>query len=456
MNTADVFYSSISDALVEQGNNVFKLDILSYCSADFNLNTLKLENPKLLDEVKDFKPDLVIATNNALPDELANSLTCDICLLDADNPLYFFNKKNILKYPNKYKFIGMQSYSSNLYEQFFKDAFKEENFLLMPSATTMVSEELKIDKNISFIGTNFLESTLTQNKYFLNHRFIPLFKEIKNNFFVSKDEEYKKYKDTLTFKEFDNLFELIKLFYTGQERIKSLDMVSDLGLSLYGFKTWPSCANINLDVFSCHKDELIVDFKSNQRVYNSSKISLNISHPQAIKAFSWRVMDIMATNSCLLMEAKDDWYSLFGDYLTDDVKEAIIYKDKFEIREKAKELLNNEELRLKCVKQCQNAIEKNGRWHHRFKLLENFLNIKINNLDNKDAKIILPNNHSKNIRQVKPQEKKKNLKNNLSLLFSCAVVFIYNLIIPRVFIPRKLYINQLKKISKTYNKEVKN
>ena len=46
-------------------------------------------------------------------------------------------------------------------------------------------------------------------------------------------------------------------------------------------------------------------------------------------------MDIMASNSCLLMEDKPDWRDLFEKYLSKETLEAVIYKDRFDMREKA-------------------------------------------------------------------------------------------------------------------------
>ena len=47
------------------------------------------------------------------------------------------------------------------------------------------------------------------------------------------------------------------------------------------------------------------------------------------------------------------------------------------MREKAIKLLNDEQLRQKCVIECNYAIEQNGRWIHRIKELQDFLNIQL-------------------------------------------------------------------------------
>ena len=104
-------------------------------------------------------------------------------------------------------------------------------------------------------------------------------------------------------------------------------------------------------------------------------------------------MDIMASNSCLLMEDKPDWRDLFEKYLSKETLEAVIYKDRFDMREKAIKLLNDEELRLRCVADLNNAIEQNGRWENRFKELEKFTNIKLLNMDNKNNEVIFGSLH---------------------------------------------------------------
>ena len=67
------------------------------------------------------------------------------------------------------------------------------------------------------------------------------------------------------------------------------------------------------------------------------------------------------------------------------LKDSIIYQDRFDMRVKIIKLLSDESLRLKCVKECQNAVEQNGRWEHRLKEIEALTRIKL--LGNHSTKV---------------------------------------------------------------------
>ena len=180
-------------------------------------------------------------------------------------------------------------------------------------------------------------------------------------------------------KEIDVLFEKVRAYYVGQDRLKFMSSIADLGFVYYGTRWWDRIAYYDFELADCFDETPKVTLEDNEWVYNTSKISINISHPQAKSSFSWRVMDIMASGACLLMEDKPDWRELFAPYLSDETLENVIYKDRFDMREKAKKLLADEELRLRCVVDLNNAIEQNGRWENRFAMLEKFLGINLLN-----------------------------------------------------------------------------
>ena len=148
---------------------------------------------------------------------------------------------------------------------------------------------------------------------------------------------------------------------------------------IFGLRWWKFVAYYDFDLFSCFSPIPIRTISENQDIYNSSKISINISHPQAKTSFSWRVMDIMASDSCLVMEYKKDWMDLFAHLLSKETLDATIYKDRFDMRNKVLRLLNDEELRIRCIKDFNHAIESNGRWNKRYLLLNKFLSVNLFN-----------------------------------------------------------------------------
>lgn len=378
----EVFYDGLGETLSNMGNNVMLLHMHDYIEFKFwgTTFTLNKKGLELLKHILEFEPDIVIAFNNMFPVEYVKELECPICVIDADTfDVGFWNKEELKNNKDRYIFLGMQTDSRSIYENRL-GAVKQ--YLHFPSATLSKSKNSVKLRNISFIGSNFLCARHFVYHYdFVNERW--LFRDILDiykTFDLLKDNNFDKFKDKYsTIKDDVYLRRIFEYFHyhtvSGMNRIKLLSCFSDLGLELWGLDTWRELLYYDIELAKCYNDVKVSTLEENLEIYNSSKISINISHQQAGQAFSWRVMDIMASSSCLLTEDKKDWHDLFGEYISDEVKEAIIYKDRYDARQKAIRLLEDEELRLRCVKECNYSIEQNGRWEHRFKKLSEYLNI---------------------------------------------------------------------------------
>ena len=368
----EAMYDAITDILLKNGNEIFRFNINNPKVSITQWGGIsKIVDESLLEQIKNFAPTVILNFNNSLPVNCFDLLPadCKICAIDADAPeVAFWNKENLEKYYEKYVFLGLQSYSREMYERFLNKKL-ENNYLYFPPATVVKSESLEKDKNISFIGSNFYPLSIPCDELFYSDMAIELYKEFRNNYFYSYENAKSKYNIS------EKLFVDIRAYYCGQERLKYMQQLEDLGLTFYGVRWWNHIAYYDFELAKCFDSTPKVTIEENQWVYNTSKISVNISHPLAKSSFSWRVMDIMASSSCLLTEDKPDWKDLFGIYLSKEVLDTVIYKDRFDMREKAIRLLNDETLRLKCVKELNNAIEQNGRWESRFKMLEDFLSI---------------------------------------------------------------------------------
>lgn len=377
-----VFYEGLAKSLLNFGYDILLIDFKQFINfkewgVEFTLNN---KSKSVLEKILEFNPDIIFAFNNMFPYDFLDKIKAKICVVDADSfEVGCWNKDILRKHKDKYIFLGMQSESRNFYE---KSLGSIDSYFYFPAATNGYCRKNKIKYNISFIGTNFLFLRHFAYHYdFVNSK--QLFNdiiEVSKTFDFAKDNNFIRFKDK--YRHFNDDYYAKKVFeyfhyhtISGIERVKILGDLSDLGLHLYGLNTWRELLYYDLKLAECFNDVSIYSFEDNMDIYNSSKISINISHEQAISGFSWRVMDIMASSSCLLMEKKKDWEILFGKYISDEVKNAIIYNNRYEVREKAIRLLNDEELRLKCVKECNEAIEKNGRWHIRFEKLLDELKI---------------------------------------------------------------------------------
>ena len=94
-----------------------------------------------------------------------------------------------------------------------------------------------------------------------------------------------------------NDFDIVNIF---DYRSYVLSSVLDLGLSLYGVD-WRAGEDNNIALMSAFDDIPKFSLKHNQDVYNVPKFCLRISHPQTRGyAFSWRVLELMASNRLLM------------------------------------------------------------------------------------------------------------------------------------------------------------
>ena len=354
------YYYDFAEEFLKSDNNILHWNLYY---ATYNA---KNKN-KILEKISGFKPDLIFSYNNICPEDIVREMKVPVLILDADNPEFFQNKEIINKYDYLY-YLGYQSNSGELYKKILNVDVNKQNYLFFPTATNFHNDPLKVcDTNISFIGSNFYRNFLGDRIVTPQERdmMIYLAKKIRENYYFIDPNI-----DVM-------LINFTKYYLAGQDRLKYLSCISDLGLQIYSNSNWKELFTYDLELANCYNEKVIITKNENQDVYNSSKISINLSHLQATNSFSWRVPDIMATNSCLIMEDKVDWRMIFGEYISDVVKKAIIYKDRYDLREKCIKLLKDEDLRQRCVIECQNAIEKNGRWKSRIESLETFLNLKL-------------------------------------------------------------------------------
>ena len=423
-------YQSIAKQLREMGNNVYLLNVFGRIDFDKWGENYTLRK-KYLHLIDDVNPDLVIDFNHAMPPELEARITCPICLWDADAPRHWWNKKSIRDNINRYHFLGFKSCDRELYEDFFKAKIKK--FLRLPVGTVIQAQPKKVEHNIAFIGSTFLD---------LKGRFsgildklgahLPLFQEmfrsIEKDYFIEPDALYQELKKKPAFQDisrnlFDSIFyDLHWCIMPGCDRLRSLSMISDLGLTIYG-NTWSFMMAIYPDVAACYDPRRVITIRENQDVYNASKIAVNLSHLQAKDYFSWRVPDIMASNACLLTEYKKDFNELFSPYLSPDVMDAIVFKDRFELRQKAIALLNDEKLRLKCVQECQNAIEKCGRWEDKIRQISEFSGVKLDNAHQSGGRIRLVFPFVKP-KEIIPEKKLKKSAVKRKLFFYSLLLFL--------------------------------
>lgn len=436
----EAMYDAISSVLLENGNDVYRFNINTHgVKFDTWGGNSFLKDKEILEDISKFNPELILNFNHSLPVNVYSCLNteCAVCILDADNPETFWNKDLLSKNKDNYIYLGLQSYSKVMYESFLCVNLKEGgNYLYFPPATIVKNKKLEQDKNITFIGSNFYPLEVPHVDEFYSKESLELYKEIKKDYFYSISNQ-RLIDNNINLPDW--VSEKVRHYYVGQERLKYLQCLTDLGLTLYGVPQWNRVAYYDFDIACCFDPTPQFTIQDNQWVYNTSKISVNISHPQAKSSFSWRVMDIMASNACLLMENKSDWRDLFQKFISKEVLDAIIYQDRYDMREKAIALLENEELRKRCVQELNYAIEKAGRWEHRFLSLEKLIGLSIFNCKNERGDYTYikraalkesPKNVSNSVESINPSsEKTVDAFNNHTSLRSRYKIFYHSLVI---------------------------
>lgn len=451
-------YEGLSESLSKMGNDVLLINWLRLISYQKTWGSSKLVDYGVLEQVLEFNPTFVLNYNNSCPTEVLSNLNCPILLIDADNPWTFWNRDFLLENhlnPNYY-FLGLQTCSYEMFSDFFGHSFSEDRYMYFPMATSFHKMDLQPMRNIVFLGSNWYGGYACLLPEVDQRAFEFLYSRYKEDFLFDFDQAKKDYKNRYGTEMPKIDADTFRWHFAGQERLKNLSELEDLGLEIYGNNWKYTGAAFDMELSLLDHGPLM-DQEDVSNLYNSSKISVNFSHPQAKTSFSWRVMDIMASNSCLLMERKSDWLGLFGDLLSQEVKESVTYTDRFDMRKKAERLLNDEKLRAQCVTELQEAIEKNGRWESRIKLLEAFLKIKLNNHEKVGSILtVRPKEYLKNSNEPSGNLTnnkikyliKKTFSNNPDLLiFSCSAIlaFAHTPILKKI-IPDNIKLKAINKI----------
>ncbi|ATX80293.1 Glycosyl transferases group 1 [Mariprofundus aestuarium] len=217
---------------------------------------------------------------------------------------------------------------------------------------------------VSFVGTYFYCEKLTDILAQLQRgdsskreAFLDFIQSLKGDFHMD-DQALDPIRDICTDVKMsvDDIRMLVSNAYALNKRIHYLDAVSDLGLHLYGTENWIKASQYSLPLISCfqfgeqinNRDKLI-------RLYQSSKIALNIPHHQAGPGMPYRVYDIMASRALLITEYHPDseLFSLFGRNMP-----VPMYRNAMELSSLVDYYLNHEEERLAIVTRCNALIRE--------------------------------------------------------------------------------------------------
>ena len=372
-------YEGLVTSLRASGNQVMAINAANFLEQswnNFNNHLPKYFNySKIIADVKKFNPELVIAFNHSIPLEIEEVCECPMVLWASDCLYYFSDKDYIKKYLEKYIFIADDH---KTLDDIIEFGANKNQVHMVRFATTIKAETINIKQNISFIGTNFV----------LEPSFIELLE--KGNIAKIRDMA-----TSLVGKFYDNTHEqlsedhkmkmMLSNLSSTQNRITVLNNLQDLGLTIWG-SNWLCVGQYLPWLAMCFNKKPVYSVKHNQDIYNSSKLCVSIAHAQAVDGFPWRTMEIMASNGCLVSDYHKDITDFTKGYV--DIP---MYDNPYDARDLCKKLLKDDKWRKDIVLGSQKCIEDKGRWKHRFKELEEILNVKLlYNTQKKGAKVHIP------------------------------------------------------------------
>lgn len=369
-----IFFESFLSGLKNAGNDLY-IEQHGLFGADFPI--IPYEKRAKLEE---FQPDLCILFNNSYYD-ITNVVECPILIFEADSPLYYSNKDVIRTSLDRYYFMVATTSGINVIKELF--GASENQIFYIPLYTEVHSDPvIEQETNISFIGTKFGVNP----KVFPNHvfevlnkneeeKFILCVEEIKKNPFIQRENLKNKY--NIESEHFDNVLKIPDLvsLLSCEKRIHVLSSIADLGLALFGTNSWRKDYYFDSRLNFLYNEKEVYTLEQNQFIYNTSKIGINISHLQAVNGFPWRVMDIMASNACLVTD-----YHLDFDTVFEGIKLPVYIED-YDARDLCKKLLKCENMRKEMVLSCQELIDSKYRFKHFLARLEDCLRMELHSDD---------------------------------------------------------------------------
>lgn len=363
-------YDSMFSELKRLGNNLLLVNMKMFKKDSFASRISQLGIVK--EKIKEFNPDLVMTFNNQVFEGLFEMIDCPIVLFDADAYELFSAKELLSNNINRYTLF---TNCKEWIDKYLNLGFSKNQVHFLPVATVVQKESLPIDKNISFIGTLFQSAGRVFDKIGDKNDTRIAFYNAYLRFLKEHNYDYQSY--------FDNKFNMQTVDYHPffDVRLLTLAHILDLGLTLHGAE-WEHLRDTFPQIYCAFDSTPKFSLKHNQDLYNSSKICININHPQCHgNTFGWRVFDVMASNGCLIST-----YSSQLKEITKGWVDIPMFHSPIEARELCVKILHNENMRKDIVEASQKYVEANCRWVDRFKQIEDIINVKLIN-ENKEGNI---------------------------------------------------------------------
>ena len=317
----DCFTEQFINALSAFDNKILYIQ----CNGLIEYHTNKLYKRYIWvkDKIKKFSPDLFITYNNVLPgQDIPKIVDCPILLYPCNLNIFWNQREQVKDYLDQYYFLCNSEIQVHDCKRMYKVG--DEKIVKFGHATEIVPQNIVQNIPISFVGSiGFFSSNFLIN-------YLRKFNEPAP--FESKNKRKKMF-----FKAFDNFCDHTNvdinfnmygvnrkqlsrdciMAITCKKRVEVLSSVTDLGLKIFGFPDqWAEIFKYNYQLFRAFDYRPSITYAQNSLTYNRSKISLNLPHGNSGDGLSWRVCDILASNSVLLSPPKKDLLDLMKGYTT--------------------------------------------------------------------------------------------------------------------------------------------
>lgn len=331
---------------------------------------------KVIYQIRDFDPELVITYNNSLPGiDILQTVSCPVIVYPADVPAFWCNTELIAEHLDQYYFFQ----TAKQIEKAIRDMFpsvKDSQFIPFGYVTDLRAQSIPQDINVSFVGSigNYSEKFVEYFQALDEKNILPEKKnQIKDSFYKALDDFSSDTMQSLDSSLIPFTFGLKRLEPTAilcltcQERMRILTQLTDLGLRIYGWAgSWAKVMEYDHDLFRCYNYTPSVTLYDNTLTYNRSKISLNLPHGNNVDGFSWRVCDILASNAVLLSVRKPDLQALMNPYFPNFP----MFESPGEARSLVIKLLRDDCLRHEITAASQQMIEDHCRFEPRIVTLQ--------------------------------------------------------------------------------------
>ncbi|WP_038246567.1 glycosyltransferase family protein [Ghiorsea bivora] len=335
---------------------------------------------KLVDFINYLNPLFIFTTNRGgITQEIMSQTECPIITRMVD--LVPFYHQGGLGYPlfcdRDYVFVPTLESVKSFEQQhpILKGKVSYLPFATDPSAFVRYCGVEK-DISVSFVGTYFYADLITnilsdlKNAPRLRSTFLKLSDDIKNNFHINFEKLSYSHDIEVLCKELGVDSEFLRMQISNvhalNKRVHYLDAVVDMGLKLFGTSNWVQVSQFSMRLLQSFQFDEFIDSRDKLiKLYQRSRIALNIPHHQAGAGMPYRVYDIMASSALLITEYHKDseLFVLFGQDMP-----VPMYKNATELRELVAYFLEHESERRAIVEQCNQLIKDKGiTFEHRAK-----------------------------------------------------------------------------------------